>query len=62
MIWTTGHFWVLEKPLIVSVPYFNYKYVLITNGIKPVVKWEAGVDRIADLRLLPDISPTNDIT
>lgn len=57
MRWTDGHVWVLEEPLIVSVPYFSYKYMLLDDDKQTMVKWEAGVDRIAELRLLPDIGP-----
>jgi hypothetical protein len=28
LTWTSGHIWVLEKPLIVSEPYFVYKYIM----------------------------------
>lgn len=57
MRWTDGHVWVLEEPLIVSVPYFSYKYMLLDDDKQTMVKWEAGVDRIAELRLLPDVGP-----
>lgn len=58
MRWTDGHVWVLEEPLIVDVPYFSYKYMLLDDDKQTMVKWEAGVDRIAELRLLPDIGPS----
>ena len=46
----------LEKPLIVSEPYFVYKYIM-KDKTKPedLGIWEAGIDRIADLRILPEI-------
>jgi len=57
MKWTENHVWVLEKPLIVSVPIFRYKYILTTESNKGVIGiWESGIDRLADLRLLPTIS------
>lgn len=58
MKWTDGHIWVLEEPLIVSVPHFTYKYMLLDDDKQTMVKWEAGVDRIAELGLLPDIGHT----
>lgn len=56
LTWTSGHIWVLEKPLIVSEPYFVYKYIM-KDKTKPedLGIWEAGIDRIADLRILPEI-------
>jgi len=53
--WTEGHIWVTEKPIITSHPYFNYKYMQLDDDKKTMVKWEAGIDRIVDLRLLPEI-------
>ena len=58
MRWTEGHIWVLEEPLIVSVPWFSYKYILLSDEKKKVDKWEAGIDRIAELRLLPSVGPS----
>ena len=54
MAWTVNHIWVSEKPIITNQPIFHYKYVLLENGMAK--KWESGVDRVADLRLLPEIS------
>jgi hypothetical protein len=53
--WTEGHIWVTEKPIITSQPYFTYKYMQLDDDKKTMVKWEAGIDRIVDLRLLPEI-------
>ena len=57
MTWTEGHVWVIDKPIVTNQPFFCYKYVLMDNDQKEMVKWEAGIDRIADLRLLPEVKP-----
>ena len=49
MKWTEGHVWVIEN-LQISNPYFQYKYVVLNNG-KPE-RWEQGLNRICDLKLL----------
>lgn len=56
MTWTEGHIWVIDKPIVTNQPFFSYKYVLMDNDKKDMVKWEAGIDRIAELRLLPEIT------
>ena len=49
--------WVCEKPLIISNTIFRYKYVLNTEASKGISgQWEAGIDRLVDLRLLPTIT------
>ena len=50
MQWTEGHVWVTKNPLVTSKSYFSYKYVLFQES--KVKRWEKGIDRIADLRLL----------
>ena len=45
--WTEGHIWETEQPIYTSQPYFTYKYVLMQG--EELVKWEDGLDRIADL-------------
>ena len=50
LAWTPGHFWVSKAPVAASVPLFQYKYVLMKDG--KMERWERGVNRIADLRLL----------
>jgi hypothetical protein len=57
MTWTEGHIWVLDQPIITNEPFFSYKYVLMDGDKKKVVKWESGIDRIAELRLLPEVNP-----
>lgn len=49
--WTEGNVWVTKSPIILDKPYFSYKYILMENG--EMTKWEFGIDRIADLRILP---------
>lgn len=53
MTWTQGHIWVLENLSVASKHFFCYKYVLMQHE-KPKT-WEQGQNRIADLRLLPEI-------
>ena len=52
---TEGNIWVLEQPHIQTMePHFTYKYVLLEDD--RVLRKEAGIDRIADLELLPDLT------
>ena len=51
--WKKGHVWVMEQPLLTKYQYFKYKYVLLKND--EIEKWESGIDRIADLELLPEV-------
>mmetsp|Transcript_5298 Transcript_5298/g.8930 ORF Transcript_5298/g.8930 Transcript_5298/m.8930 type:complete len:117 (+) Transcript_5298:471-821(+) len=53
MKWTEGHIWVSERPLITNNYYFQYKYVLLDEEKTNLIAWERGVDRIADLEILP---------
>ena len=50
--------WVLEHPLIVTKPYFTFKFVIADRSTNKVVTWERGIDRICDLELLPEINRT----
>lgn len=58
LIWTEGHIWRSSKPIIVRESYFEYKYVLLEDD--KVNSWEEGVNRIADLDLLPEIKNFKD--
>ena len=49
MKWTEGHVWVLEN-VSISVPYFQYKYVVMNHGQPD--RWEQGLNRIGDMVLL----------
>ena len=40
----------LENPIISNVPYFQYKYVIMEDDQD--LKWENGMNRIADLEML----------
>lgn len=54
MKWNDGHTWTLNSPLKATKTYFTYKYVILNeNG--SIARWEAGVDRLADLEILPDV-------
>lgn len=37
-------------PLETSKEWFKYKYVVVDEQVGKIIKWEAGLDRIADLR------------
>ena len=50
--WTVGHYWETAEPIKTSSPIFCYKYVIIEDG--KVKRWERGVNRIADLTILPE--------
>ena len=41
--------------MIVSEPYFVYKYIMKDKTKTDAGIWEAGIDRIADLTILPEI-------
>lgn len=56
MTWTEGHIWQMSQPVVTSTPFFSYKYVLMDGDKTEMVRWESGIDRIADLRLLPEMS------
>jgi len=53
MMWTEGHIWVLQQPIVTTKPHFLYKYALMEDD--NLVKIESGVSRIADLELLPNL-------
>ena len=56
MKWTEGHIWVLEKPLITNHYYFQYKYILLDGDKTKFMNWERGIDRIADLEIMPSVN------
>lgn len=49
--WYQDHVWETVVPLVTNRPYFKYKYVQYS----PTTKIEDGMDRVAELRLLPEI-------
>ena len=52
--WTDGHIWRSVEPIIVRESYFEYKYVMLEED--KVIAWEEGVNRIADLDALPEVT------
>ena len=55
MKWTEGNIWESITPLQTHQFYFQYKYSLLQDKGTRQVDWETGVDRLADLELMPDI-------
>ena len=49
--WTEGHYWVSVVPLYTNRPYFKYKYCQYSDG-----HIEDGMDRLADVEVLPEIN------
>ena len=54
MKWTDGDNWVSVSPLITDAFYFQYKYAILEKEGTERVSWENGVDKIADLEIMPD--------
>ena len=52
LTWHDDHQWKLEEPLTLSKSYFTYKFVILNESGKVAI-WEAGIDRLADLDILP---------
>lgn len=53
--WTEGHIWKSEEPLEMQESRFEYKYVLLNEDDQENIQWEQGVNRIADLNILPNM-------
>lgn len=53
MRWTEGDLWVIDKPLVTSLRYITYKYVVLKNKTS-VARWEKGINRIADFEVMAD--------
>lgn len=51
--WTEGNVWVTNSPITTTQYYFTYKYVVLKADGLTSSRWEAGIDRIADLEVLP---------
>lgn len=49
---TTDNLWISKMPLITKDAYFCYKYAIFKGA--DLIGWETGVDRIADLVVMPD--------
>ena len=54
--WTEGHYWVSVEPLYTNQPYFKYKYIQYSDG-----HIEDGMDRLADVEVLPEIQKSNQV-
>lgn len=54
--WTDGHIWESIVPLSTHSFYFQYKYALLDKNGTELINWEKGVDRLADLEIMPDHS------
>ena len=54
MKWTEGDVWVSKQPLITNNFFFTYKYSWFEKEGHQLVGWERGIDRIADLEIMPD--------
>lgn len=54
MTLTTDNLWVSKMPLVTRDNYFTYKYAVFKNNGADLIGWETGVDRIADLVIMPD--------
>ena len=52
--WTEGHIWTTAVPIKTCRTRFEYKYVLLHKLDEPK-KWETGINRIADLRILQNL-------
>ena len=53
--WQPGDYWVTEKPIETAKFFFTYKYVLWDKNSDKLISWERGIDRIADLEVLPHV-------
>ena len=55
MKWSEGNIWESITPLSTHSFYFQYKYTLLEDKGTRQIDWEKGVDRLADLELMPDV-------
>ena len=51
--------WISPKPLITRQYFFHYKYAVVNND-DYVIRWERGVDRCADLEIMPENCVTSE--
>ena len=61
MQWTEGNVWISKEPLMTSSYYFSYKYATLDENCSQLIGWERGVDRIADLEVMPDYRSTGGV-
>ena len=59
MKWTEDHYWISDNLSIKSASYFQYKYAVKDDKEQDSI-WELGIDRIADLAILPAVSDPQD--
>ena len=59
--WTEGHVWISERPLFLKSTdaIFEYKYCLLWEDDQRLLNFEKGVERIADLAILPVVHPND---
>lgn len=63
LTWTNDHVWTSVKPVLISEQedIFQYKYVVLHENDHRLLDFEKGLDRVADLKILPEIkSPKED--
>ena len=61
MQWTESKQWVTMEPIRIfknTTKQFEYKYVIV-NYRGDLIRWESGMNRIADLEILPHIEVEN---
>ena len=54
-----GDVWESQQPLYTHNFFFRYKYAIMEENGTKQVDWEKGVDRLADLELMPDMQNGN---
>ena len=52
--WTEGNIWESVSPLTTHSFFFQYKYALLDKNATELINWEKGIDRLADLEIMPD--------
>lgn len=55
--WNEGSIWTTKDPIVTNAPFFQYKYIIHKDG--KLVRWEDGVDRIADCEILPEMTTSS---
>lgn len=48
----------MDSPISISTNHFNYKYVTVYQD--QILVWENGINRIADLSVLPEVGEQED--
>ena len=55
LVWTEGNVWESVTPLVTHSYYFQYKYALLDKNGTELINWEKGIDRLADMEIMPDM-------